>query len=97
MELLMHCLLGNPKNLIDKKAREHLNELKIPKALIWTMPNGHKREVNTGDVLVNASGKTFYVTDWNETAGTVHGVSTCEKHYFVKQKVKDINCHFTER
>lgn len=96
MELLIHCLLANPKTLTDKKAKEKMNDLKIPKALIWTLPNGTKREVHSGDILLGTNGKTFFVTDWNEVTGYVHGVSTCEKHYFVKQRIKDLNCHFTE-
>ena len=96
MELLIKCLITRPKIINDRKAREKLNDMKTPKTLVWTMPNGNKREVKTGDVLINANGKTFYVTDWNEVTGVVNGVSTCEKHYFVRQKVKDINCQFTE-
>lgn len=66
------------------------------KTLVWNMPNGAKREVKVGDIMLNARGKAFCVTGWNENDGTVEGTSTCEHHYFIKASANILKCEFVE-
>lgn len=66
------------------------------KTLVWNMPNGKKREVKVGDILLSHNGKTFFVTGWNEFDGTIEGTTTCKQHYFIKASANILKCEFVE-
>jgi len=57
---------------------------------------GNNIEVKVGDIVAVKTGKTFYVTGWDENFGMVHATSCCDRKYLITVPAASLGCHFAE-